>query len=63
MNITFKDSKRQRKWKFTGLQTIDVFHHNILIVGVDELTHERYEQAYRLDEFDSIELEKSEDET
>lgn len=62
MTITFKDSKRMRKWNYTGLKTLDVFHNKIFIVGVDELTHERYEQAYSIDDFDSIELEKSEGE-
>ena len=63
MDITFKDSKKQRKWTYTGLRRLLVFKEYITVMGWDEMTNENY--SFRLDrnEFDSIELEKSEDET
>lgn len=62
MDITFKDSKKQRKWTYTGLRRLLVFKEYITVMGWDEMTNENY--SFRLDrnEFDSIELEKSEDE-
>lgn len=63
MDITFKDIKRQRRWSYTGVDHIDISPHYIGIRGCDPLTNKDYSFVHGIDEFDSIELEKSEDET
>lgn len=62
MDITFKDNKRQRKWTYTGIRRLLVFRDFVSIMGWDEMAHENYSMRIKKREFDSIELEKSEDE-
>ncbi len=33
MDITFKDSKKQRKWTYTGLRRLLVFKEYITVMG------------------------------
>lgn len=62
MDITFKDVKRQRRWSYTGVEHVDSYPNFVRVRGCDPFTHEDYSFRHELDEFDFIELEKSEDE-
>ena len=62
MDITFKDTKKQRRWTYTGLKSLEVGKQCMIIRGFDDLINKDYSVMETLDNFDIVELEKSEDE-
>lgn len=62
MNITFKDIKRQCKWTYRNVQEITMRKHYLLVEYFNDLQNSNYIATHDYTEFDSIELEKSEDE-
>lgn len=61
MDITFKDSERQRKWTYTGLRRLIISKDYVSIMGWDDFTHENYYTRVALNEFDALELDKGEE--
>ena len=60
MDITFKDSKKQRKWTYNHVASIYADMNYIRIVGWNEID-ELYSARHYYDEFDAVELDVKEE--
>ena len=62
MDITFKDSKKQRRWTYTGVKSLYIYPSCLRVEGWDDLTKEYYSINQPIEDFDTVEMEKSEGE-